>query len=93
MKRFIEFNVHYYMDMYPFKEVRIMDTENINEYLEQAKQWSSGVVSLSKVFSIEDARKYVNQKIDEEKTNWQEDSEEIIGKMMAAFKEAYNEEF
>lgn len=35
MTKFTEINVHYYVDMHPFKEVHILDTEAIHEWYDK----------------------------------------------------------
>lgn len=81
------------MDLNPIKEVRIMEEENIEVFLEQSKQWASGTVSLDKVFTEAQARAYVKSKIEEENKTWQSDSQEFIDRMKDFFEEAYNVAF
>lgn len=93
MKRFVQFNVHYYMDLRPIKEVRIMEVENINIFLEGTKEWTGGTVTLNKIFTESQARSYVNSIIAKEESNWQSDSQQFIDQGKKFFEEAYGVAF
>lgn len=59
MIKFVEVNVHYYMDMHPFKEVHILDTETMHEWARKSQQnWGSGTVSISRVLGPQEAYDY-----------------------------------
>ena len=69
MKKFVEFSLHEYMDMYPTQEVRIMEGKNL-EAIESAskefaadmsKVYSGGPTFFVKVWTKEEARKWIDR--------------------------------
>ena len=69
MKKFVEFSLHEYMDMYPTQQVRIMEGENL-EAIESAskefaagmsKVYSGGSTSFVKVWTKEEAREWIDR--------------------------------
>ena len=69
MKKFVEFSLHEYMNMYPTQEVRIMEGENL-EAIESAskefaagmsKVYSGGPTSFVKVWTKEEAREWIDR--------------------------------
>ena len=69
MKKFVEFSLHEYMDMYPTQQVRIMEGENL-EAIESAskefaagmsKVYSGGSTSFAKVWTKEEAREWIDR--------------------------------
>ena len=69
MKKFVEFSLHEYMNMYPTQQVRIMEGENL-EAIESAskefaagmsKVYSGGPTSFVKVWTKEEAREWIDR--------------------------------
>ena len=69
MKKFVEFSLHEYMDMYPTQQVRIMEGKNL-EAIESAskefaagmsKVYSGGPTSFVKVWTKEEAREWIDR--------------------------------
>ena len=71
MEKFVEFELHEYMDMYPQKQVITMKgenleqiTENSREYAKQmTKHYSGGPTRFIKVMSAKEARMYLDTEI------------------------------
>ena len=71
MERFVEFEIHEYMDMYPEKGVRTFIGETEEEIETTAKAWaenmnknySGGTTRIIKVMSSEEARAYLDAEI------------------------------
>ena len=69
MKKFVEFSLHEYMDMYPTQQVRIMEGENLEaiksaskEYAARiSKVYSGGPTSFVKVWTKEEAREWIDR--------------------------------
>lgn len=56
MKKFIQFWVHDYMDMYPSVTTKVMDTENIESFLKHMNEmYSGGTTSLKGILTKEEA--------------------------------------
>ena len=69
MKKFVEFSLHEYMDMYPTQQVRIMEGKNLEAIQVEAKAWakqmtelySGGPTSFVKVWTKEEAREWIDR--------------------------------
>lgn len=69
MKKFVEFSLHEYMDMYPTQQVRIMEGENLEAIKSTSKEfaasmskvYSGGPTSFVKVWTKEEAREWIDR--------------------------------
>ena len=69
MKKFVEFSLHEYMDMYPTQQVRIMEGENLEAIKNASKEfaadmskvYSGGPTSFVKVWTKEEAREWIDR--------------------------------
>lgn len=69
MKKFVEFSLHEYMDMYPTQQVRIMEGENLEAIKSASKEfaasmskvYSGGPTSFVKVWTKEEAREWIDR--------------------------------
>lgn len=96
MIKFVEINVHYYMDMHPFKEVHILDTETMYEWAKESqKNWGSGTVSINKVLTQQEAYDYcvktftkilTDQPINEEQDH---DDREVVQNLITEYRRCY----
>jgi len=96
MIKFVEVYVHYYMDMHPFKEVYILDTETMHEWCkEQQQNWGSGTVSISRVLTAQEALDYCkktfakiieNQPVDEVQD---EEDRGIVQNLITEYRRCY----
>jgi hypothetical protein len=60
MKKFIEFEVHEYMDMYPTTRMESMEENDAQEFVNHMNaNYSGGTTSLKKVLTKEEALSYV----------------------------------
>lgn len=100
MKRFVQYEVHDYMDFYPRVEVRVFSGESVENIMSNAQEWakkmnemySGGTTKIIKVMDIEDAGKHCASLIKGERDNPQEDSEEFLAHLGKAFQECYEQE-
>ena len=68
MKKFVEFSLHEYMDMYPTQQVRIMEGENLEAIKSASKEFAAGMskvysggpTSFVKVWNKEEAREWID---------------------------------
>ena len=99
MERFVEFEIHEYMDMYPRTEVRTWKGDDEASIGQDAKSWatamnqnySGGTTRFVSVMTAEDAKNYLNEQIIKEKADWQEDSQEFIDKITNLYNKCYGE--
>lgn len=97
MKRFVKYEVHDYMDLYPREEVRVFSGESVEQITEIAHNWakemcmmySGGTTRIVSVMDIEEAKAHCDKVISNELNNPQEDSEEFIELINNHFKECY----
>lgn len=69
MKKFVEFSLHEYMDMYPTQQVRIMEGENLEAIKSASKEFAAGMskvysggpTSFVKVWTKEEAREWIDR--------------------------------
>ena len=69
MKKFVEFSLHEYMDMYPTQQVRIMEGENLEAIKSASKEYAAGMskvysggpTSFVKVWTKEEAREWIDR--------------------------------
>ena len=69
MKKFVEFSLHEYMDMYPTQQVRVMEGENLEAIKSASKEfaasmskvYSGGPTSFVKVWTKEEAREWIDR--------------------------------
>ena len=69
MKKFVEFSLHEYMNMYPTQEVRIMEGENLEAIKSASKEFAAGMskvysggpTSFVKVWTKEEAREWIDR--------------------------------
>lgn len=60
MKKFVEFTIHDYMDMYPRTTMRSMEEEQAAAFAEDMNtNYSGGTTSLKRILTKEEAREYV----------------------------------
>ena len=99
MERFVKFEIHEYMDMYP--QVKAMhfigDTKEIIEYDAKAfaedmnAHYSGGTTTFIKIMSAEEAKKYVDDSIAYEKTHWDDEtSEDFVTQLTELYERCYN---
>ena len=97
MKRFVKYEVHDYMDLYPREEVRVFCGESVEQITETAHNWakemcmmySGGNTRIVSVMNIEEAKAHCDKVISNEMSNPQEDSDEFIQLINNHFKECY----
>lgn len=98
IKRFCLYELHEYMDLHPTKEVRMQegkDREALREICVRFSRhmnrvYSGGTTKFIKIMSAEEAQKYVQDTIDEEKQRYPGDME-YINKAISMYNEAYPE--
>ena len=69
MKKFVEFSLHEYMDMYPTQQVRIMEGENLEAIKSASKEFAAGMskvysggpTSFVKIWTKEEAREWIDR--------------------------------
>lgn len=97
MKRFVKYEVHDYMDLYPREEVRVFSGESVEQITETVHDWakkmnemySGGTTRIVSVMGIEEAKAHCDKVISNELNNPQPDSEEFIELINNHFKECY----
>ena len=100
MKRFVQCEVHEYMDFYPRVEVRVFSGESVENIMANAQKWAKemneiypgGTTRIIQVMDVEDAGKYCASLIKREKDNPQDDSEEFLAHLGKSFQECYEQE-
>lgn len=98
IKRFCLFELHEYMDMYPTKEVRMHEGKDreaiqikcVAFMRHMNKVYSGGKTKFIKIMSAEEAQKYVQDTINEEKRLYPGDME-YINRAVNMYNEAYPE--
>ena len=99
MERFVKFELHEYMDMYPTEEVRTWGGNDETQIKVEAESWarvmnqrySGGTTRFVCIMSAEQAKDYVDRQIDKEKKNWQSDSQEFINHITNLYNKCYEE--
>ena len=98
MKRFVEFSVHEYMDMYPCKEIATIEGNTIEdieakakEYAAYMSEWYSGPTSFVKILTKDEIRKWIDSKWNNIILNREPDTFDINWKdiIESDFKEIY----
>lgn len=97
MKRFVKYEVHDYMDLYPREEVRVFSGESVEQITETAHNWakemcmmySGGTTRIVSVMNIEEAKAHCDEIMSIEEKNPQPDSAEFIRMINDLFKECY----
>ena len=97
MKKFCEFQIHEYMDMYPEKYVRMFVGDDESTIRTEARKWakytnenySGGTTTFVKVMSYDEAKEYAMQLIDNEIKNERDDSKEYIDHIKDVFDSCY----
>lgn len=98
MKRFVQFSVHEYMDMYPRTETRIFEGESLESISIKAKEWaenmtafySGGPTTFEGILTEEEAFNWLKKEIQSIKYPCKEDFE-WIKKTIDAINECYPE--
>lgn len=96
IKRFCLFELHEYMDMYPTKEVRMYEGKDEADIARQAQEfakymteaYSGGPTHYIRIMSAEEAQKYVQDTINEEKRLYPGETE-YIDKAINMYNESY----
>ena len=97
MKKFVEFSLHEYMNMYPTQEVRIMEGENLEAIKSASKEfaadmskvYSGGPTSFVKVWTKEEAREWIDRNKAQIGEDPSSEDKEWIDKVEAAFYTCY----
>lgn len=97
MKRFVQIESWYYMDLHPSVDTQVFSGENEEEissnahkFVEDIKStWCSGTTKFLGILNKDEAKKFIDEQIAKEKSNWQEDSQEFIDKITKTYQECY----
>ena len=97
MEKFVKFERHEYMDMYPEAHVRTFIADDMEGIVNEAKKWadymnsnySGGTCRFEKVMTTEEAKAHVDSLVDYEKKHWQDDSQEFIDKITNLYNKCY----
>ena len=97
MKRFVEFSLHEYMDMYPRQQVRVWEGETIQAIEAEARAWakqmtelySGGPTSFIKVWDFNEANNWFIKELKAIGSNPDSADEEWIENAKKTLEECY----
>lgn len=100
MKRFVKFEMWYFMDERPTTEVQVIegtDEEDVRKNAEEwakdlQKKWASGTFKFVSILSKEEASQCIEFVIDSEKHAPRDESQEIVDRITKLYKECYEED-
>ena len=86
MEKFVKFQTHDYMDMYPCDYVRTFIADDLGsikleaiKYAQHMNQnYSGGTTKFIRVMDAQEAKSFIDGEIAKEKENWVSDSQELL---------------
>ena len=99
MEKFVKFQTHDYMDMYPSDYVRTFIADDLGgiklEAIKYAqhmnRNYSGGTTKFICVMDAQEAKSFIDGEITKEKENWAPDSQEWIDRITNLYNKCYGE--
>lgn len=96
MKKFVELEIHDYMDMYPRKRVNVLEEETIADFIKHMNEnYSGGITRLSKVLTAQEALEHCKNQFADiilhpaQDEVGQEEDRSIIDNLIWCYRECY----